>query len=162
MALLESTYTWYILSFIVFAVIILKYGVPAINTLLDARIQQIKDDLEKSESLRVEAQEMLAQYQRKHRDALQESEEIINAAKDNASRITENAELHLSELMVRKEAQLNDRLQRMQDNAMADIQNYASDLALKTAEILIRDELHKKNHASLIDQSISQVQEKIH
>ncbi len=160
--LLLDTNTWYTFSFIIFAGIILKLGMPALNFLLDQRIAQIKSDLEEAENLRVEAQEMLAQYQRKHRDAVQESEEIIKKAKDSAEKFKENAEKELQETISRREAQLEDRLKRMEQNAINEIQIYAADLAMNAARQIIVDSMDKKIDVTLIDTAIKNVDANIH
>ena len=45
--------------------------------IIDAKIDSIKNEIENAESIRVEAQELLAQYERKQRDADKEAEEIV-------------------------------------------------------------------------------------
>ncbi len=153
---------WYVFSFIIFMGIILKFGVPAFNGLLDGRIEQIKKDLAEAENLRVEAQEMLAQYQRKHRDAVQESEKIIETAKKNAQQFKENAEAELEETMSRREAQLEDRLERMKQNAINEIQTHAAELAINATKQIIIDKLDKKANAALVDEAIGNIESSIH
>ncbi len=160
--LLQDTHIWYIFSFVIFAGIIVKFGMPAINNLLDQRISQIKEDLETSENLRVEAQEMLAQYQRKHRDAVQESEKIVAAAKENAEQFQKQAEEEFKVLVERREAQLEDRLVRMEQNAINEIQTFAADLAIKAASQIIEEKLDKKANAKLVEQSIENIEANIH
>ncbi len=161
-AFLESGYTWYTFSFLIFAFIIFKFGGPFIISALDGRIEQIKNDLNEAESLRVEAQEMLAQYQRKHRDAVQESEKILNAARQNAEKFKVKAEADLEEIMKRREAQLEERLNRMEQHAINEIQNYAADLAINATSQIIIDNLDKKTNAKLVENSIENIQANIH
>lgn len=162
MDLLQDSNVWFTFSFIIFAFIIYKYGLPAFNGMLDQRIEDIKKDLKEAESLRVEAQEMLAQYQRKHRDAVQEAEKILSTAKENAEQYKLQAEKELNDLMDRREAQLKDRLARMEQNAINDIQSHAADLAINAAKEIVIDKLDKKTGAKLVDSSISNVAVNIH
>ncbi len=161
-ALLEDGYTWYTFSFLIFAFIIVKFGAPFMKTALDGRIEQIKKDLSEAESLRVEAQEMLAQYQRKHRDAVQESEQILKTARENAEQFKAKAEADLEEIMARREAQLEDRLKRMEQNAINEIQSYAAELAMNAASQIIIDKLDKKTNAKLVEESIVNIEANIH
>lgn len=160
--LLLDTHIWFIFSFVIFAGIILKFGLPALNGMLDGRITQIKKDLETAENLRIEAQEMLAQYQRKHRDAVQESEKIVATAKENAKQFQKQAEDDLKVLIERREAQLEDRLVRMEQNAINEIQAYAADLAINAARQIIEEKLDKKANAKLVEQSIESIDANIH
>ena len=159
---LKDEYFWYTLSFLIFAGIIVKFGMPALNVMLDSRIAQIKKDLLEAENLRVEAQEMLAQYQRKHRDAVKEAETIIANAKENAEQYKKNVEEELNQVMKRREAQLEDRLLRMEQNAMNELQAYAADLAMNTAKEIIAEKLDKKVNSKLVDGSIEQLEANIH
>ena len=160
--LLADGYTWYTFSFLIFAAIIIKVASPIITSGLDSRIEEIKKDLAEAENLRVEAQEMLAQYQRKHRDAVQESEKIIKTARDNAEQFKAQAEADLDEIMQRREQQLESRLQRMEQNAISEIQAYAADLAMNAATQIIVDKLDKKTNSKLVEQSIANVEANIH
>jgi len=153
---------WYVFSFVIFLGLVLKFGWPAITSLLDERISQIKTDLEEAENLRVEAQEMLAQYQRKHRDAVKEAEEIINKAKQSAKDYKKQAEAELDEIMQRREQQLTDRLKRMEQNAMNEIQAHAADLSMNAARQIVIEKLDKKTNAKLVDEAISNLETNIH
>ncbi len=162
MELLQNSDVWFTFSFVIFAFIIMKYGLPAFNALLDSRIDDIKRDLKEAESLRVEAQEMLAQYQRKHRDAVQEAEKILETAKENAQQYKTQAEAELNDLIDRREAQLQDRLARMEQNAINDIQSHAADLAINAAKQIVLDKLDKKTGTKLVDGAIANVAVNIH
>lgn len=162
MEILLNSDTWYVFSFVIFALILIKVGLPALNAMLDDRIEQIKKDLEESENLRVEAQEMLAQYQRKHRDAVQEAEAILKTAKDNAKNYKKQAEAELKELMDRREQQLEERLSRMQQNAMNEIQAHAAELSIQTAREIIVQNLDKKTNTALVDKAIEDIKGNIH
>lgn len=162
MELLQDTHVWYALAFIIFAAIFWQYGVPAVIKLLDQRIAEIKKDIETAENLRVEAQEMLAQYQRKQRDASSEAEKIIADAKKSAKQYQEKAEADLSEMMRRREQQLENRLERMEQQAMQEIQTYAADIAMKMAKDMITEKLDKKANENLVGQSIDNIEKYIH
>jgi len=160
--LLVDDYFWYTIAFLMFVGVLIKYALPVINKLLDARIAGIIKNLEEAENLRVEAQEMLAQYQRKHRDALQESQKIIDVAKENAEQYRKNAQAELEATMKLREEQLTARLERMEQNAIGEIQTYAAQLAMKAAQQLIEDKLDKKTNVKLVDDAIKNIGQNIH
>lgn len=160
--LLTNQYFWYTISFLMFVGILLKYALPMANRLLDGRIAQIIRNLEESENLRVEAQEMLAQYQRKHRDALQESQKIIDTAKENARQYKENALLDLEEIMKVREKQLTERLGRMEQNAIGEIQTYAAELSIQAARQIIEEKLDKKTNTKLMENAIKSIEQNLH
>lgn len=158
----DAIYIWYTFSFIVFAFIVVKFGGPVFNAALDKRIAEIKTELKTAENLRIEAQEMLAQYQRKHRDALKESETIIKTAKESAQKIQAQAEADLEASMARREQQLVTRLQRMEEDALNEIKSYAANLAMEAARQIITEKLDKNTNAKLLEHSIQDIQANIH
>lgn len=162
MDFLLDTNVWYAISFALFAFVVWKYGKPALLGFLDNRIEAIREEIETAESLRVEAQEMLAQYQRKHKDAVKDAEAIISNAKQQAKDIQKQAEKDLDETIARREKQLEERLERMKQNAKDEILDYASNLAIAATKEIITEKLDKKANEKLVDQAIKDVNKNIH
>lgn len=160
MDLFHDTGIWLTLSFSIFLLILWKTGKSAILSGLDKRIEDIRQELETSENLRIEAQELLAQYQRKHRDAMKESQDIIATAEQRAAEIRKKAEADLDDLVKRREQQLQERLSRMKETVEQDVRQYASEVVIKATEELIAQNIKKKDHTALIDQAIKSVANK--
>lgn len=152
--LAHDTGLWVAISFALFVFIAFKLGRKSVLGGLDARIEEVKTEIENAERLRVEAQELLAQYQRKQRDAEKEAKEMVAHAKEQAKQIRKIAETDLSELMARREAQLTERLRRLEENAIAEIQNHAADLAVAATTEMIIQTLDEKTNADLNEESI--------
>lgn len=162
MTLLENEYNWLILSFLIFCFILVKFGKKAFMNILDGRIADIKQELEVSENLRVEAQELLAQYQRKQRDAEKEAEQIIAKAEQNVLQIRKKAEDDLAETLKRREQQLKERLKQMEEAAVQDIREHAANLAVEATAQIIIDKLGQKESDKLLDSSIKQAAQNLH
>lgn len=161
MELFADTGTWVLCSFIIFCFVLWKFGKDSILGLLDKRIEEIRKEIETAESLRVEAQELLAQYQRKQRDAAKEAEDIVANAKSHAAEIQKQAEKDLKETAKRREQQLADRLERMEKNAMSEIQAYAAELAVKATSEIISNQMDQKTNENLVEKSIQDVSKKL-
>lgn len=161
-AMLHDSAIWLLGSFIIFAWIVWSKGKGAILALLDKRIAEIKSELETSENLRIEAQELLAQYQRKHRDAVKDADKIIANAQAGAEEIRKKAENDLADSIARKESQLRDRLMRAEQAAIQEIQDYAAELAIKATTEIITSKLDKKTSDGLLDSSIQSICKNIH
>ena len=155
MELLQTdTNIWVLLSFALFLICAFIMGRRSITDALDSRIQNIKEDIENAERLRVEAQELLAQYQRKQRDAEKESAEIIRNAKAQAKTLKLKMEQEIADTMERRESQLTDRLKRLEENAIAQIQDQAADLAVAATAEMIVEALDQKTNQSLTEEAI--------
>ena len=159
-AIIQDTYFWVLLATIIFAVLAFVKGRAPLLNMLDSRTARIKTELEEAEALRIQAQDLLADCQKKHRDALQTSQKIIDNAKESAERLQKDAEKKLDETLKRKETQLLDRLARAETAAIAELRNQAADIAAKTAEILMADALSKRG-AKMVDEAIADIPSKL-
>lgn len=157
MELLQDAHTWVLFSFLVFVAIMWKYAKDQILAVLDRRIETIRKEIERAESLRVESQELLAQYQRKQRDASEEAAEIIAAAHTHAAEIKKQAEKDIRDIAKRREEQLQDRLERMEKKAIQEIRTYAAELAVRATSEIIARQMDQKTNENLVEQSIRSV-----
>lgn len=162
MEFLQDTNIWVLISFVTFLILAFRLGKDSVLNALDGRIEKIREELKTAENLHIEAQELMAQYQRKHRDAMQDADKIVNAAKDQAKQIKKQADTDLKQSMERREDQLSARLKRIEENAVQEIQSYAADLAMNAATQIITDKLDKKTSEKLVDNSIKNLSENIH
>lgn len=162
MEFLHDSSVWLLFSFLIFAGIIWKFGKTALISMLDARIKTIREELATAENLRIEAQEMLAQYQRKHRDAVREAEKIIATAEKQVEDIRKKAEDDLDETIAQRERQLKERIERLQQNAKDEIRRYAANLALEATAQIIEKHVDSRTNAELVDQSIRNLGKNLH
>jgi len=97
--IVENPHTWVYLGFFLFAALVGPKLWKALSQMLDRRSLKIKSDLDEAQKLKDEAQALLAEYQRKQRDAMREAEEIISNAKALSGCVT-NQGLNLGGLRV--------------------------------------------------------------
>ena len=152
--LAHDTSLWVGISFVIFVYIAFKMGRKSVVGALDAKIDEVKSEIENAERLRVEAQELLAQYQRKQRDAEQEAADILQRAQEQAKQIKTNAEADMAEIMDRRETQLAERLRRIEENAISEIQGHAADLAVAATTEMIAQTLDEGTNSKLNEDSI--------
>ena len=68
-SLIQAPTFWVAVAFVVFVVLVFKPIKGALIGGLDAKIAEIRQEVEEAEKLREEAQSMLANYQRQQRQA---------------------------------------------------------------------------------------------
>lgn len=158
----HDTNAWMVVAFAIFLFIVVKAAAGALNSVVDVKIQGIKDDIENADRLHTEAQELLAQYQRKHANAVQEADEIIDNAEKYAAKIRKEAKKDLKERFLRREQQLAERLERMKEDALVEIQRYAAEVAIDATREIIVEKFDKKSDKALLDGSIETVSKQIH
>lgn len=155
MDILHNTTIWVWFSFIIFVALAVKMGGKGIVAALDKKIAEIKSQIETAEKLKAEAQALLADFQKKQADAEKTAVQIIEQAKASALAVQKAAEADLSESMHRREAQLQERLKRIEEKAIADIQNHAADLAMQATREIVTKTLDEKASTKLVDQAIA-------
>lgn len=158
---LDATF-WALIALILFFALLIWLKVPSqVNQALDKRSQRIRDELDEARRLREEAQELLAEYQRKRKEAETEAEEIVAAAKREAELMAEEAEQKTKEFVERRTAMAEQKIEQAESQAVADVKASAVNLAVAAAESIIRDKVSGKTASQLVDDSIEVVRNKL-
>lgn len=155
--LLHDTNFWVLISFLIFVGVAYKYGKSSVLSKLDGKIDSIRTELAQAEKLRVDAQELLAEYQRKHKDALSEAATIIADAKKHAKDLKNKSQNDLNAIMARREEQLQEKLSRIEQNASQEIQSYVAGIAVNAARDLLNEKMDAKADKTIISNIMSNV-----
>jgi F-type H+-transporting ATPase subunit b len=161
-AFLTSPETWVAAAFILFVVLVWKPASRVIVSSLDERAARIEKELNEAARLREEAQGLLAQYQKKHRDALKEAESIVAHARAEAERLSQQAARDLETSLKRREDLAMQRIAQAEQQAAADVRAAAVDVAIAATERLLKEKLDGAKGDALIDQAIKELPAKLH
>ena len=148
---------WVGIAFVLTVALIAKPIWRGVSGSLDERADKIRDQIEEARKLREEAQALLADYQRKQRDALSEAENIVAQAGEEADRMKAEAAEHLEQTIERRKAQALDRIAQSEAQAIASVRNTAVDVAVAAAEQLIKDRVSGDRQAALVDAAIKEL-----
>lgn len=152
---------WLLIALLIFLAIAWKPAKQTILGMLDRRADKIRADLEEAQRLREESQAELANVQRRHRDALSESENIIAHARVEAERIRERSLVDLDRALKRRETQAMDRIAQAEASALAEVRFAAVDTAIAAAEQVLRDGLSDDTRQKLIDRAIEDLPKRL-
>jgi F-type H+-transporting ATPase subunit b len=153
--MLQMAEFWVAVAFVAFVLILLYYRVPAlVAKTLDERAAAIRKELDEARRLREEAQNLLADYQRRHRNAGQEAESIVEQARREAEAFAAETRKSLAETVERRRKQAEDRIARAEAQAVEDVRAAAVDMAVAAAEKILREKASGAGGAALIDESI--------
>jgi F-type H+-transporting ATPase subunit b len=133
-----------------------------ISAALDVRSEAIRSEIEEATRLREEAQELLASYERKQRDAAGEATEIAERASKESEYLVEKAARELEELVARRERQATDRIAQAEVSARDEIRAAAIDVALEASRRILADKVSGKKGDTLIDAAIDELPSKLH
>jgi F-type H+-transporting ATPase subunit b len=151
----EMAEFWVAVAFGVFLLILLYYRVPKlIAKSLDARADAIRKELDEARRLREEAQSLLADYQKKHRNVGQEADAILDQARREAEAFAHETRVSLKDTLERRTKQAEDKIARAETQAVDEVRAAAIEVAMAAAEKILREKTAGAGGASLIDQSI--------
>ena len=146
---------WVAVAFVIVIGTAFKRVVRGVGAALDMRAEKIKAKLDDVRHLREEAQQLLAEYQRKQRDALKEAEDILAHARLEAERQKKEALAALEEAIRRRESQALGRIAQAETQAIAEVRNLAVDIALAAAQRIMAHHLDRERAENLVDQAIA-------
>ncbi|MGC2856711.1 F0F1 ATP synthase subunit B [Novispirillum sp. DQ9] len=153
---------WVAAAFVLVVGLAFRPVMRAVTAGLDTRANQIKSKLDEARRLREDSQALLAEYQRKQRDALAEAESIMTHAREEAARLKADAEKALEQSIARREKQAVDRIAQAEAQAIAEVRNLAVDLAIAAAGKLVAQQLTAPKADALIDGAIRDLPGKLH
>lgn len=156
--LMDDPSFYAMLALVVFFLLVLRMGVhKMIAKTLDERADAIRTELADAKRLREEAQEMLASYQRKQREAEAEAEAIIDQAKAEAKILKQEARDELNARLERRTAMAEQRIAQAEAQAAAEVKAAAAELAASAAEEILKNKLKKTDLNKIVDADIKSV-----
>ena len=162
MAALHTPEFWVAIGFILLVLAIAKKSWVAIKAGLDSRAERIRASLDDATKLREEAQHLLAEYQRKQRDAAKEIDGLLAAARAEAERSSVNAAGALEDLVKRREQLAIDKITQAEADAIQAVRNTTVDVAIAAARKLLNDKLTTTTASGLVDKAIAELPQKLH
>ncbi|MDX2204855.1 MAG: F0F1 ATP synthase subunit B [Hyphomicrobiaceae bacterium] len=151
----RSAEFWVAISFLIFLGILVYYKVPALLAkALDERAAGIRRELDEARRLREEAQALLSDYEKKHRNAAEEAQGIVETARREAEALASEMRANLKETLARRTRLAEEKIARAEAQAVSDVRAAAVERAIAAAERLLREKAAGAGGAQLIDQGI--------
>lgn len=157
----QQAETWVAIAFVLFIILIIRLGWKRIVSLLDGRAKQIEQELDEARNLREEAQSLLADYQRKKRDAEKESLEIISFAKKEAEDLIKETKVKLAENLERRSNIVNEKIERAYAKAIQNAQESAAEIAISSAKNIIKINIDESKSQEITNNSITEIEKLI-
>ena len=153
---------WVAVAFVIFCAVLFYLGThKKVAEALDQRSARIKAELDDARRLRDEAAQLLAEYQRKQRDAENEAAGIIAGAKAEAERLAIEARTKMEEFVARRTSMAETKINQAEAQALADVRAAAAEAAVAAAEKILAQTVKGKVADDLIAQGISDATKKL-
>ena len=152
---------WATIALFIFIGVIIYLKVPGMITkALDGRIKAIEKELAEAERLRLEAKFLLEEYESKRQAATNEAQSIVDAAREEAFRMTAEAKASLETLIARRTKAVEDKIAQAEAQAVSEVRSRSADVAVEAARVLLTRQMGSKGDA-LVDQAIRDVGAKL-
>ena len=158
---IDSTF-WVAVSFFIFFGGLIYLKVPQkINEILNKLILDIKNEIDESEKLRMEAKVLLENAQKKLDTAKSASNEILEQAKKDSDRliIDFNDKFHKSSEIKKNSAE--NKIAQMKDAAIKEIQNASIKIAVDSVKKVITTSVDKSKLDALFQKNLEETKKEL-
>lgn len=162
MDLLNTPEFWVAASFVGFILLIVYFKVPGMAAkALDKRAEEIRTELDQAKKLHEEARSMLADYERKQRDAEKEAQAIVKQAQSDAEALASETRENLKVTLERRAKLAEDKIARAEEQALNEVRASAVSVAIAAAEQIIDKKMTAAASKKLVDESIKSLKSKL-
>lgn len=162
-SLLHDTSFWVGASVVSFLALLVYLGVhKTVGKSLDERGEKIQNELDEARKLKEEAQSLLAQHQRRQREAAKEADDILAHAKEEAAAIKAEISGNVDVMVERRTRLAEDRVKAAEAAAVKDVRKVAVEIATSAAHKVIASALTADAQKDSIDKAISELDRKLH
>ncbi len=150
----QSAEFWVAMSFVLVVVGLARPIGKVLHSLLQKRGENIAERISSAATLKEDAQKLLAQYEKKYREAEQEAQEILSRSEKEINFFKKESMSKLEAEMANKERDAKARIAAAQDKAVKEISAMTSEVTIKAVKDVLRRQLTEKEIDRLIDESI--------
>ena len=153
---IDATF-WVAISFFIFIGGLIYLKVPQkINNSLIGQINKISHELDEAEKLKVEAKNLLSDYENKIDKSKKETREIINLAKKESEKLILEKTKQFYQIIEIRKKNIEQKILQMKENALVDIKNTSVKITIETIEYLIKHSIGKNKLENLYKSSLEQ------
>jgi F-type H+-transporting ATPase subunit b len=145
------------IAFLLVFGVIAKFAFPALNAMLAERTAKIQGEMEKAESTRGEADQVLTEYRANLAGARDEANRIIEEARKTADQLRRDIQAKAEQESQATVAHAQEEIRAERDRVFAELRGQVGDIAVELAGRVVGQSLDKSTHERLIDEYIDQV-----
>jgi F-type H+-transporting ATPase subunit b len=154
--IIDATF-WVAVSFFIFIGGLVYLKIPnKINNTLNNSINEMKKELEEAEKLKVEAKDLLSEYDSKIDKSKKEVKEIVTQAREKSEKIILEKTQKFHQLMEDKKKSTELKISQIKEGALKDIKNASIKISIEAAEHLIKNSIDKSKLEKIYVESLDQ------
>jgi len=148
---------WTLLAFVITLLVLRKFAFPKISEALEERAQKVAKNIEESERSRAEADELLAEYRERLKEAREQADDIVARAKrageSAKAEATDEGRAKREELVAAARKDIEAETKRSLD----DLRKEVADLTVLATEKVARKSLSEEDQKRLVEEALSEV-----
>ncbi len=153
---IDATF-WVAVSFFIFFGVLIYLKVPQkISNSLTDQINEMKKELDEAEKLKIEAKNLLSNYENKIDKSKKETREITNLAKKDSEKTILEITKKFHQIIENKKKNAEQKIVQMKENALKDIKNISVKISMEAVEHLIKNSIDKSKLEKLYIKSLEQ------
>jgi F-type H+-transporting ATPase subunit b len=148
---------WTIVVFAISLYILRRAVFPQIGKALDTRAKKIEGDIDAAEELRTEADQILAEYRERLKEARAQSEEIVQRARQTAESHESEGKERGRELVAEATKRAEREIEAVAKRALDDIRREVADLTIMATEKVTRKALTDADQKRLVEEALGEL-----
>ena len=153
---IDATF-WVAVSFFIFVGGLIYLKIPQkINNSLINQINEIKKELDEAKKLKVEAQNLLSDYENKIDKSKKEAQKIVALAKKESEKTILEKTQQFHQLIENKKKNAEQKIIQIKEDALKDIKNISIKISIEAVEHLIKHSIDKSKLEKIYIQSLDQ------
>ena len=153
--MMENPSVWVALGFVIFVALAFKPAKKVLLGALDQRADQIAKQLAEATALRKEAEELLAENQKRQQQAVAEAAKIIEAARTQAETLKVQAAADIEAMVARRQQAAMEKIAQAETVALAQVRSAAVEAAVAATASLLTEKVQGDVAARLLDEAIA-------
>ncbi len=148
---------WTFLVFGISLFILIKAVFPRIREALDDRRRSIDESIDAAERTRTEAEQILAEYRERLKEARTQSEEIVQRARQTAKSHETEGKERGQELVAEAAKRAEREIEAATKRALDDIRKEVADLTIMATEKVTRKTLSDADQKRLVEEALGEL-----
>jgi F-type H+-transporting ATPase subunit b len=148
---------WTLVVFLISMYILNKVAFPRIREALDKRRATIDESIASAERSRHDADELLAEYRERLKEARAQSEEIVQHARQTAEAHEQESRGRGQEILAEAAKRAERDIEAASKRALDDIRREVADLTIMATEKVTRKALDEADQRRLVEEALSEL-----
>lgn len=149
---------WLVIIFLILLWVLRKYAWKPITDALTIREQTIEESIARAEKALAEAKAIAADNEKARREGEMEAQRIVRDAREASEQLRQAEMDRTREQIARMQSQATEEIDREKQHALEALRTEVADLAIRAAELVIKEKMDDATHRKMVDSFIGDLE----